>query len=607
MSSSNQDAYDQLHAITCSSSPADIDRDRRILRETNYNVQASFIINRYECRALPVLTAFSISPCDVPSSSREAPSASSSLSARAGSYPPFRNDNPTDQLASSSSTRNDGQPQPHSTEEGIRPLAGLRVPRGLRGITRVGVGLGWTVYSIVLWPVGIVWSVLVARFLPSAFLSMLPLAFLPSVDQFRANPSTLPRGPASLRFLRSLEQLTRARSPSSLQYPSSDHDGDEVKDDSMSAEEDEKDAQAELPEFFIGKYKDALEKAKKEGRIALVGLFSSQHEKDEDFKKTVLTDPALVDTLKRHNIIFWAGDVSDKEPYQVTRLLPPTTYPSLTFISLLPPARTRASAPSSPPLKLTVLSRLEGPSTTASDLINTIEQSILPRVSATLNRIHREIRLREEELSLREMQDRAFKEAEVKDLQRILAVRREREEKEERERERLRKETAKEEETRRRIAYLRYARRSLVPLAEPDQDSIGITLRVPPNQRPFKRSFPKSASMETLYLWADTLTLPAELDPADDPAEFDIETYAHQWSFKLATAYPRKVVSLDEADGTVGASQILKNGAGVLVLERIGETGRKAGGDDADGDEKDQDSDCDESEEDDEMEEDDDE
>lgn len=44
---------------------------------------------------------------------------------------------------------------------------GFRAPRGLRGITRLGMGLGWAVYSIVLWPVGIVWGVLVGgwRFL----------------------------------------------------------------------------------------------------------------------------------------------------------------------------------------------------------------------------------------------------------------------------------------------------------------------------------------------------------------------------------------------------------------------------------------------------------
>lgn len=96
--------------------------------------------------------------------------------------------------------------------------------------------------------------------------------------------------------MRSLEALTNARSPSTLgerslaqgQASTSTSTAtspllDDL--DEPAGADDEDEERRELPEFFIGRYKDALELAKKDARVLLVGLFSGVHEGDEAFKK----------------------------------------------------------------------------------------------------------------------------------------------------------------------------------------------------------------------------------------------------------------------------------------------------------------------------------
>lgn len=332
-----------------------------------------------------------------------------------------------------------------------------------------------------------------------------------------------------------------------------------------------------------------------------------------------MTDPLLVKTLKQHKVLFWAGDVQDREPYQgtsivcsqlpsklmqppqpsradprslsspVSRLLPPTTYPSLSFISLLPsnPSSPSPFAPASAPtLKLTILSRLEGAHLTSALITTTLTQSVLPRVAPVLQRIQREKRLREEERRLREDQDRAFRESEAKDLERILAKRGEREAEERRiseERDadvrRAVQETERAEKAERRQRYLRWVlnpESNILPaeLALGEQGAVAITLRVPPQPKPYKRRFPSHTPLSTIYLWAETLTLPAGTTPSDEPASSE---GVDEFAFRLATSYPRKVVEVTEGDGTVGGSEVLKKGAGVVVLEWLEEGGDGSG------------------------------
>jgi hypothetical protein len=204
------------------------------------------------------------------------------------------------------------------------------------------MGLGWTLYSIILWPVGLIWGIVLggwgfvgkslqtasslcpmdirdawsvdtreplhiradswlsffvlARYLPPSILSYLPASFQPSRTlSSSSSPNSYPGQPkphATLLFLRQLESLTNARSPSSSSAsPSSSRsaqiDRQGEKGDEEELEKRDGEDPVELPEFFIGKYRDALDQAKKQGKIVLVGLFSSSHESDEQFKKYV--------------------------------------------------------------------------------------------------------------------------------------------------------------------------------------------------------------------------------------------------------------------------------------------------------------------------------
>lgn len=172
-------------------------------------------------------------------------------------------------------------------------------------------------------------------------------------------------------------------------------------------------------------------------------------------------------------------------------------------------------------------------------------------------------------------------------------------EKEERERaERVEREKEEERRRERRIEYLRFARRNLIPEEKTglDVDSTKkttttlITLRLPPHPKPYKRRFPSNTPLEVLYLWADTLTLSEDLpragDPEDPPTDVGGGGYKHEFGFRLATSYPRKVVELGEGDGTVGGSEVLRVGAGVVVLERMTTEGGSGSGAGKGGDEE---------------------
>ncbi|CCO35143.1 UBX domain-containing protein 10 [Rhizoctonia solani AG-1 IB] len=131
----------------------------------------------------------------------------------------------------------------------------------------------------------------------------------------------------------------------------------------------------------------------------------------------------------------------------------------------------------------------------------------------------------------------------------------------ERERLRLEDEERRERRRRDREIWRRWARRSLVP-DEPDQ-GLRVTVRIPSGQRRM-RVFPASAPVKAIYAFVETLSIPADQSPADDPTS-PPEGYEHEWGFELATTFPRVVVPC--AEGTVvGDVEVLRGGV-VLVVE----------------------------------------
>jgi FAS-associated factor 2 len=281
-------------------------------------------------------------------------------------------------------------------------------------------------------------------------------------------------------------------------------------------------------------------------------------------------------------------------PRPVSRLLPPTSYPSFTFIAPLSPP------PHIAPPKLSILARLESSSTTPESLLQTLHNTVLPLAQPTFNALRREERLRAEERRLREEQDRAFREAERSDLERILKAREEREGEERRQREESRKREEAVERERRREAWLRYGKSAILgdqAGGSEEEGGVYVTLRFTKgDQRAHhRRRFPSSTPIQHLYLWAATISLPSDDSdgrPSSPPslAPPGTERWTEPeggWGFRLATSYPRRVLDVEGVDGEecVGESKTLKEGAGVLVFESVQE-GRKEGEEDGSSEEE---------------------
>lgn len=244
-----------------------------------------------------------------------------------------------------------------------------------------------------------------------------------------------------------------------------------------------------------------------------------------------------------------------------------TTYPSLTFLSLLP-------TPSSSSPKLTVLTTVAGtPSTTTStsSLIQLITTAILPRTSAYLARLKRERLTLEESRHLRAEQDRAFREAEARDRDKMQRAKvQERQERLEREAlEQVRR--AKENEVENRRAWRRYARKHLLPpaAATVGSGSIRVALRIPSSSERNIRNFQPGPSTAPLFIYAETLLIPADQTPDTDPDQ-PPAGYSPPDDFRIVTNYPRLEIARVEDGGEAVWDQVKKAGGALFAEKKEG-------------------------------------
>ncbi|KAK4683862.1 hypothetical protein P7C73_g6354, partial [Tremellales sp. Uapishka_1] len=320
-------------------------------------------------------------------------------------------------------------------------------------------------------------------------------------------------------------------------------------------------AQGTMPEFWIGGYKDFLNHVRKEAKVGLVVLFCAEHEDDEEFKRDVICDGELVRSLRENDVLVWGADIRSREGYQVSQTLLTTTYPSLTFVSLLP-SPNAANSSSNPQPRLQILTTLSGPPSTTmstSSILQVISTSILPRTTAFLTRTRRERHTLEEARHLRSEQDKAFQEAERKDrekaqakvaeqakLERIASDRR-----------------AKEKQQEKQRHWRRYARSHLLP---PSQGDIRVWLRTPMSSQRLIRLFDVSPSTLPLFIYAETLLIPPSEGPEDDPASPPAD-FEPEFPFKIFTSYPRKEIALKEAGGEEDW-KVIKEAGGALFAEK---------------------------------------
>ncbi|TYJ56146.1 hypothetical protein B9479_003132 [Cryptococcus floricola] len=437
--------------------------------------------------------------------------------------------------------------QPHAPQSSRR-LSGT--PTRPRAPGTSGVGLG--IWDKVFVPFTFLFSLLTGAwyFMIRTFL---PLSFLPHLPYFLRPPSPTQRIPrpaqdptaTSLAFVRDLETLTSAST-----------------------------SLGTLPELYIGPYREFLTHVRKEAVVGMVVLVSSEHEDDEEFKRGTLADKDVVKVLRDENVAVWAADISSREGFQVSQTLLTTSYPSIIFLSLTP-------SPSSP--KLQILSTLAGPpssTTSPTSILHTLTTSILPRSKPYLNRLKAEKFSLAEARHLRAAQDKALREAEGRDRERM------RVEKQKAEAERLRAEREEREKAEKaefvqgRQAWRRYARKHLL---EPSSGPIRVALRTPFTSERHVRQFTPSSSTLPLFTFASTLLIPASHTTQDDPDSFpsspasiDPTFEGHEkgeegeegdWEFNLITSYPRHVIKPVRAGGEE-VWELIKKSGGVLFLEK---------------------------------------
>ena len=144
----------------------------------------------------------------------------------------------------------------------------------------------------------------------------------------------------------------------------------------------------------------------------------------------------------------------------------------------------------------------------------------------------------------------------------------------------------KEQRIRNRKQWRRYARKHLLP---PSAGPLRVALRTPLNANRNVRNFEAGPSTLPLFVYAETLLIPAADDPADDP-DSPPAGYEPGWDFKIVTTYPRKEITRVEAAGEE-IWDVVKGAGGALFAEKAegsvwgeAET-RELNGDDSDEDE----------------------
>ncbi|CAI2180171.1 9093_t:CDS:2 [Funneliformis geosporum] len=286
----------------------------------------------------------------------------------------------------------------------------------------------------------------------------------------------------------------------------------------------------EHPDFFQGTLSEALERAKRDLRFAMVILQTDEHDNTAKFNRETLTSDILLTFLREHNVLVWAGDIKDPEAYQAT------TFP---FVAVIVAQIPQGSAGSSP--KLLFVTHYEGYST-PENLIAILTMSI-ERYGQSLQRIRNERAEHEAARQIRAQQDDAY-----------LASLRADQEKERIARElvetqRLTEERArKEEEARQLLALNRENWRQWTlknlpdePLTETEVAKLSFRLA---NGERVVRKFRATDTVETVYNFVDTYYLrnTSSSSNVSEPSP----DYIHTFDFLLVSPYPRSVYHADK-------------------------------------------------------------
>jgi len=246
---------------------------------------------------------------------------------------------------------------------------------------------------------------------------------------------------------------------------------------------------AKHPEFYQGPYSHALKEAERNLRFLVVYLECNDHEDTDSFNKNVICSPELIQFIRDQNIIFWAGNVSSPESFQVHQLLHAFSFP---FIALLGQHNS----------KMVVLSRFDG---------NIPVDSFIPKLAQQTQVYGQSLRAAQFEREERE-RERLLRQQQESEYQASLRADQEKERKAQEEREALEKkiieETLEEERRLQQIKDDQLARERKAQMlpSEPDSNekfTTTIAYRLIDGTKG-KRRFRESETVQVLYDFLET-------------------------------------------------------------------------------------------------------
>ncbi|KAI5749111.1 hypothetical protein M8J76_004728 [Diaphorina citri] len=269
------------------------------------------------------------------------------------------------------------------------------------------------------------------------------------------------------------------------------------------------------PVLYQGSYGQALSDAKQELRFLLVYLHEQDDQDCNQFCRSTLTDPEVIDYISTNNMICWACSTSTGEGYKVEQIMQPGAYPFVAIIVLKDN-------------KMTIVGRLEGPFEPVD-----FKRRLVYIVSANENylSVARAERIeRSFNQSLRAQQDEDYLESLRQDQEKE-RLKQEQRQKEKDEEDRLRRIRELEEEKRNNIRQKKMDLIGVVP-EEPspdDTEAVKIVFKMPNGKR-LERRFLNTNSVNDVYIFI--------FCHPDSPDYFEI-----------ATNFPRKVLCTDIEDG----------------------------------------------------------
>ncbi|XP_008482478.1 FAS-associated factor 2 [Diaphorina citri] len=266
------------------------------------------------------------------------------------------------------------------------------------------------------------------------------------------------------------------------------------------------------PVLYQGSYGQALSDAKQELRFLLVYLHEQDDQDCNQFCRTTLTDPEVIDYITTNNMICWACSTSTGEGYKVEQIMQPGAYPFVAIIVLKDN-------------KMTIVGRCVG--VDVAVLFALFGFGVLVLLSAVLLGAGIE---RSFNQSLRAQQDEDYLESLRQDQEKE-RLKQEQRQKEKDEEDRLRRIRELEEEKRNNIRQKKMDLIGVVP-EEPspdDTEAVKIVFKMPNGKR-LERRFLNTNSVNDVYIFI--------FCHPDSPDYFEI-----------ATNFPRKVLCTDIEDG----------------------------------------------------------